>query len=71
LDSNINLAVGVKRTKFVKQKTDVNAYSLNETLIEKNKMLLGMKLLKGGCKNRKKIWIINMLLVILYTEYLY
>lgn len=39
----IEEGVGVKRTKFVKQKTDVSSYSLNETLIEKNKMLLGMK----------------------------
>ncbi|MDP2302117.1 MAG: IS1634 family transposase [Ignavibacteria bacterium] len=39
----IDEGVGVKRTKFVKQKTDVSDYSLNETLIEKNKMLLGMK----------------------------
>jgi len=39
----IDEGVGVKRTKFVKQKTDANSYSLNETLIEKNKMLFGMK----------------------------
>lgn len=39
----IDEGAGVKRIKFVKQNNNASAYVLNEKLIEKNKMLLGIK----------------------------
>jgi transposase len=55
----------VKHAKFIKHKNKDNQYILNETLIEKTKMLLGMK---GYCTNIPKTTLSNQNIIKRYHD---